>query len=989
MKNKKATVIILLIVLLLQSFVPSFLVPIVSASAAALNGDGTAENPFQICNIEQLGQIKNGLNKHYILTEDIEFEEGFYWTSLGTTAAPFSGSLDGNGHVIKNLLVDSPYDYASLFGVISNATIKNLTLENVDINGQNYVAALVASAVTNSIIENCSATGEIKGNTYVGGLVGSLSASEVRDSTMSGKINGATNTGGLIGIYNGSGAILNNTFQDGVITGATNTGGLIGIYNGSGAILNNTFQDGVISGSINTGGLIGNYTGTGMIDNSRFHTSVITGTTYTGGFIGIYNGSGTIGNGSIDGEVNGTTTVGGLVGQSTGAVTIDKFSVSGKVIGAGNVGGLVGRMSGGQIQQIFIKADVTATANNAGGIIAEIFGATKIKESTNIGNVQGTNAVGGMIGQVTSGGAALLHVKNGGNVTGTLDYVGGIVGYAPAAATITESINSAAIQGRDYVGGIAGPIAGSSNILNSYNRGDIVGRNYVGGVAGSINVGAGYGVQYCYSTGNISANSYVGGLCGYVHAGKIYNSLALGERITANAYTYRVAYLKSATLNNVAYEDMIVTVAGVIQDIKSKNPTFTSADGLNAELSKITANKTYLEHLSWDFENVWKYPDVGNDFPILRNLSPLLSETPVTGITIKQQTRIIQLGDSDTIKASVIPVNADNQGIAWSSDNSSIVTVTDAGLITAKAIGSTVITARAVDGGFTASCTVIVKETGEISNIALNRTITGDSVSSPNVAANAVDGDNTTRWTAKTNTHNVNLTIDFKEAVVFEEIRVKEHFDRITNFKLQYFDGTEFVDFYTGSTIGNDFVLNYPQFIQGAPITTTKINLLAISTKNPGTGGASIFEFEVYGYVIEPEIVDPDLPINLALKQNVTASVTSGSNHAGNVVDGNLETRWLAPNSSVGAWLEIDFGENVLLNRINLKEAHLRISAYELQYIDGTAWRTFHTGTDIGVNAIIDFERIETSKIRLVVTELKGLNGASIAEIETYYMNKP
>jgi hypothetical protein len=875
--HKKIVVIALLISLIVESVSLALLLSSADVVQAAFVGDGTEESPYQISSVEQLKEIGKGLNKHYILMEDITFEDAVYWFPIGTTAAPFTGSLDGDGHTIKNLLIDSPFDYAAFFGVTSNAKIKNLNFDNVNVKGQNYVAAIIASALANSVIENCTVSG--------------------------------------------------------VITGTTNTGGLVGIS-----------------------------TGTGVIRNC-----------------------------SIVGKVNGGATTGGLVGQNTGAATYEKCAVIGSVAGTGNVGGFIGRMGGGQIRQSIIKADVTATTNFVGGIAAEIFAASKIISSSHVGTIEGTNYVGGIVGYVSAGGAEILNVKNGGSVTGSLDIVGGIIGDNKVLIIITESMNSATVKGRNYIGGISGITRGNSNFNNNYNRGDIVGTSYVGGIAGLHGTSANYGIRFCYSTGDVSATSYAGGLVGDAYSGILQNSLAMGENITASSSANRVAswrgsYL-SALSNNIAYEDMTVTIKGVKQDIKSKNPILTSLDGLNVEKSKIITNGSYLEFLSWDFDKVWKMPAGGNDFPILRNVNPALTDVVVTGIKIDQEEIRMLLDDTAPLTAAIVPADASNQVIIWSSSNNHIASVSNDGQITANAVGTATITAKTQEGRFTTSCTVFVKKKMEITNVALHRNITGDSVSGTNTAANAIDGNALTRWTAKTNTENVNLTIDFSKEVYVEKIQLKEHLNRITNFKLQYFNGSEFIDFYEGTSMGDNFELNYQQFIKNAPITTTKINLLAISTKNPSAGGASIFEFEVYGYETEANTVGPNVPGNLALNQSVTASVTSSSSQAGNAVDGNHETRWLAPNNSVGSWFRIDFKKAVQLNQIKINEAHIRVSAYKLQYHDGTKWVVFHSGTTIGADAVIDFEQIETTKIRLVVTGLKGLNGASISEIEVYHNN--
>lgn len=81
---------------------------------------------------------------------------------------------------------------------------------------------------------------------------------------------------------------------------------------------------------------------------------------------------------------------------------------------------------------------------------------------------------------------------------------------------------------------------------------------------------------------------------------------------------------------------------------------------------------------------------------------------PVTGVQLSVDALSMSVGKSKTITASVIPANASNKGIVWSSSDTSVAKVSSAGKITARSSGSAVITATTKDGGFTARCTVTV-----------------------------------------------------------------------------------------------------------------------------------------------------------------------------------------------------------------------------------------------------------------------------------------
>ena len=108
------------------------------------------------------GSEEYNLNGKYRLEEDIDL--GWLYQSIGTNVEPFTGSFDGNGHVISGLA-------RPLFGVLREAEIENLYLGDAVIehpftyyDGEHYVdgyGALAAYAI-HSEIRNCGMNGEIR-----------------------------------------------------------------------------------------------------------------------------------------------------------------------------------------------------------------------------------------------------------------------------------------------------------------------------------------------------------------------------------------------------------------------------------------------------------------------------------------------------------------------------------------------------------------------------------------------------------------------------------------------------------------------------------------------------------------------------------------------------------------------------------------------------------------------------------------------------------
>ncbi|MGL1934494.1 MAG: Ig-like domain-containing protein [Fibrobacterales bacterium] len=88
------------------------------------------------------------------------------------------------------------------------------------------------------------------------------------------------------------------------------------------------------------------------------------------------------------------------------------------------------------------------------------------------------------------------------------------------------------------------------------------------------------------------------------------------------------------------------------------------------------------------------------------------SEVPVilavTGLTLNKNITELSIGLTEQLVAAIGPLDATHQGVAWTSGDETIATISTDGLITAVASGSAGITVTANDGGFYAICTVTV-----------------------------------------------------------------------------------------------------------------------------------------------------------------------------------------------------------------------------------------------------------------------------------------
>ncbi len=87
----------------------------------------------------------------------------------------------------------------------------------------------------------------------------------------------------------------------------------------------------------------------------------------------------------------------------------------------------------------------------------------------------------------------------------------------------------------------------------------------------------------------------------------------------------------------------------------------------------------------------------------------------VTGVSLDKGSLTLDVGESDTLNATVQPDNATNKNVTWSSNNADVATVEN-GVVTAIGEGEATITVTTEDGSFTDTCNVTVAHTwGDVS----------------------------------------------------------------------------------------------------------------------------------------------------------------------------------------------------------------------------------------------------------------------------------
>lgn len=215
-----------------------------------------------------VAELVNGGKTDINITLDKNIDlTGKDWTPIGTNYDnSYKGTFDGGGHTITGLTVTTYDKYAGLFGWLnSTGTVKNVVMEGVQITN-NHSSGFAGGVVGNSwgTIENCSVSGSVNGEVYVGGVVGKQTSGSMTGCSSSATVKGTVNVGGVAGESWGSmtacyatGNVTLEIYPGKDISG----GGVVGFKGGNSVLAcyatGNVNSKGSSTGNVHIGGLFG------------------------------------------------------------------------------------------------------------------------------------------------------------------------------------------------------------------------------------------------------------------------------------------------------------------------------------------------------------------------------------------------------------------------------------------------------------------------------------------------------------------------------------------------------------------------------------------------------------------------------------------------------------------------------------------------------------------------------------------------------------
>ncbi len=442
-----------------------------SSTSEFAGGAGTAEDPYLIETKYHLNNVRNHLSAHYQMIADIIFtatdfaEDGdFYnggagWQPIGSENSPFTGTFDGNCHVVEGLQISAATtssSYLGLFGYAGSSTFKNLSMVDCSIGEGVYIGGFVGYASSDStvIFENC----------HFGGIISSTQTQSLKPCV-----------GGILGWADTEALYMTDCHSSGSIT----------VESSPVASESHSY----------VGGLVGRSRANITLSNC-YNTADI--------YAGLYADN--------EGYLSAYASIGGLVGAgSFNAISFTQCY---------NSGDIRAKTTAFRIGLSDVKLDRISPSAHAGGIIGfgSVTDRADISACYNTGNITakaictnndydgGTFAqAGGILGALSgSYSASVVHIKKCYN-TGIID----------ADATHYRG-GGPAHTFEAHAGGIAGGLDYQSTIEDCYNMGSVVSDSYSGydfdallcktyAYSGGI-VGTGScDVSTCYNIGELSA----------------------------------------------------------------------------------------------------------------------------------------------------------------------------------------------------------------------------------------------------------------------------------------------------------------------------------------------------------------------------------------------------------------------------------------------------------------------------------------------------
>lgn len=493
-----------------------------TAASSFAGGDGSDAFPYLISNAKELALLAEKVNngdtaynsKSYKLTADI-YVSGKNWTAIGTNNDLFSGTFDGDGHVISGININKPNESnQGLFGN-SDGIIKNVGVEDSIIIGYSNVAGVCAFSLGR--IENCYNTGDVRALAQCAGGICGYSNGDIYNCYNTGTISGDALSGGICGDIGNY--LISCCYNAGKVSGRVYAGSICGSSYGS--IADCYYSKDICSvGGISGNDISGQAEGIStkelcnILSFNNFDSSVWSNGTVTESENGMFRET-----------VVKLPYFKNIGDQQIFTVKYYNFGIDGN----DDWQPYTPITTADELQAI---NDDDATRSGNYVLMNDIVIPVGENNFTAIGNDNNTSFTGKFSGNG--------HIVSGININKTEDYPEpygyylGLFGYSEGLI-MNVNVADSSIIGRRYTGAVCGfndrgtvwGCSGSGSVkCTDISAGGVCGYNQ-GGV-----------ISQCYNTGDVSGPSFVGGICGYnFYSAKMTDCYNAGKVTVLNDYS--------------------------------------------------------------------------------------------------------------------------------------------------------------------------------------------------------------------------------------------------------------------------------------------------------------------------------------------------------------------------------------------------------------------------------------------------------------------
>lgn len=623
--------------------------------AADFEGEGTAESPYLIEDVDDLKKLAEKVNggttyekTYFKLTANIDLKNE-EWTPIGTKvyvgefgqpeSRYFQGTFDGDGHQIANLTITGRNEYVGLFGYVKNATIRNCNVTGT-VTGDQYVGGISGYTSENCEVSSCYVRGTVSGNKYVGGIVGK-GVGAIKNCYALADVSAGDFAGGIVGYTYA--LTIENCYYSGKVSSSWRAGGIAGSASG-GTIQNCVSLAESVTGSsanrvagvypLNPTAFSGNY----AWSNPALSDDDATGLnganlTYTNGTLSKQFSDIFKNDSAWEFTDNGLPILNGVGG--TQSIYLPSYIRGEEFQGGGNTAEdpylirnvndlklLAKKVNGGEkYEGKYFKQTANIDLENEpnwtpiGGTVIEHPSTWEISvfkgnydgdgyKITNLTTTEDSNHVG-LFGKVED--ATIQNCNITGNVNG-YNYVGGIVGGVGVKTKILNCSFQGSVMGEsDCVGGIVGETSAECEVSGCFARGKVEGLQKVGGIAGK-GVGT---IKNCYALADVTARDRIaGGIAGGTYNLTIENCYYGGDVLAKNYAGGIAGVMDSTSGSSTTIKNCVSLAESVTAGINSVNRI---AGGVRDNINLINNHSYNRTKLVIDSKPAYPTGGAGND----------------------------------------------------------------------------------------------------------------------------------------------------------------------------------------------------------------------------------------------------------------------------------------------------------------------------------------------------------------------------------------